>query len=440
MQGGLLLLLLLSVAGSQPCNPAARFPYNWSGIETSGLSSSPNATTAAQCAAACCASQSCTTWQFCPAATSCGSATHGPSCWTGDATLPKYSAGGWVGAATLPLPSDRAVTLSRNPVPMPIPLCPPVTNPATGDTLSVDTLSLRINGQPILPVSGEMHPSRVPVDSWRSDLMRMKAGGVSLVYAYIMWLHTEEVQGQPDFGGNRNVTLFLQTAKEVGLLVALRIGPWDHGECRNGGFPDWVLQACQSGGFKCRNNNTGFMSLTQRQYSALAQAMQGYGYEEGGPLVIIQVDNEISDVEYLEALKDMGVALGMKPAFWVKTGWPAPSSPVPYGSLLPLFGGYPDDFWSSIQDTSYGNFLFNSNPNPAPLPPNTAADAEPYPFFTVEVGGGMASSYHRRIFIDPEDVTAQALVFYGSGVASLGFYSACWGASCFCVFPPTLLT
>lgn len=26
------------------------------------------------------------------------------------------------------------------------------------------------------------------------------------------------------------------------MKVWLRIGPWAHGECRNGGFPDWLVK------------------------------------------------------------------------------------------------------------------------------------------------------------------------------------------------------
>ena len=79
-----------------------------------------------------------------------------------------------------------------------------------------------------------------------------------------------------------------------------------------------------------------------------------HAWSEGGSYISIQVDNETPNVSYLEALKAMGVAAGMKPCFWVKTGWPSPSTPVAYGSLVPLFGGYTDDFWSDINEISTG--------------------------------------------------------------------------------------
>ena len=343
------------------------------------------------------------------------------------------SVAGWLSAGASPPPSDRVIALSRAPSPAPIPGVPPVTSPS-GATLSLDSLSLRLNGSPILPVAGEFHPSRVPASRWREDLLKMRAGGLTIVSAYVMWLHTEEVRGAQDFSGNRNVSAFLDAAWDAGLMVALRIGPWDHGECRNGGLPDWVLAAC-TGGCRLRANETAWMGLVEGWYAGLAAHVRGRGWAEGGPVISIQVDNETPDARYLLALRQLAAGLGMRPAFWVKTGWPSPSSPVPYGALVPLFGGYVDQFWGSPTDVSYGNFLFADAPNPAPLPPAAgaapsaaAATAQPYPWLMVEMGGGMASSYHRRVHVDGEDHTAQAAVFLGSGAANLGFYMC--GAAC----------
>ena len=37
---------------------------------------------------------------------------------------------------------------------------------------------------------------------------------------------------------------------------------------------------------------------------------------------------------------------------------------------------------------------------------NDPAGTERYPFLTCEIGGGMMSSYHRRILVDPRDIEA----------------------------------
>ncbi len=45
-----------------------------------------------------------------------------------------------------------------------------------------------------------------------------------------------------DFGGDNDIRAFIEECKDVGLDVVIRIGPWAHGECRNGGFPDWLFE------------------------------------------------------------------------------------------------------------------------------------------------------------------------------------------------------
>ena len=67
-----------------------------------------------------------------------------------------------------------------------------------GHTLTLDSHSLRRDGQPWLLISGEFHFSRCPDSEWRDELLKIKAGGVSVVTTYIFWIHHEEVEGQFD--------------------------------------------------------------------------------------------------------------------------------------------------------------------------------------------------------------------------------------------------
>ena len=103
---------------------------------------------------------------------------------------------------------------------------------------------------------GEFHFSRYPENEWREELLKMKAGGIDIVSTYVFWIHHEEVEGQFDWSGSRNLRRFIQTCQEVGLKVFVRCGPWDHGEVRNGGFPDWLLKK----GWKLRSNDTNYLN------------------------------------------------------------------------------------------------------------------------------------------------------------------------------------
>src|ERR1035438_4375135 len=65
-------------------------------------------------------------------------------------------------------------------------------NPA-GHEITVNSRSLLFDGQPVFPVMGEMHYSRVPQAEWRDELEKMKAGGVDIV-ATRSEEHTSELQ------------------------------------------------------------------------------------------------------------------------------------------------------------------------------------------------------------------------------------------------------
>jgi len=304
-------------------------------------------------------------------------------------------------------------------------------NPA-GHEISVSSRSLLFDGQPVFPVMGEFHYSRCPQAEWREELRQMKAGGVDIVATYVFWIHHEEIEGQWDWSGQRDLKKFVQACGEAGLKVIVRCGPWCHGEVRNGGFPDWV-QAHQD--WKLRSTDTNFLAAVKILYGEISQQLRGELWKDGGPVIGIQVDNEFGgSSNYLLALKKLALAAGLDVPLYIKTGWPAMRTPVPLGELIPLFGAYPDGFWSrSLQPmdgSDWENFTFKITRTDAGIgndtlkksPDGDTAGTEKYPHLTCEVGGGMAASYHRRINYDPRDVEAVVLTQLGGGSSLLGYY------------------
>jgi beta-galactosidase len=102
---------------------------------------------------------------------------------------------------------------------------------------------VELGGKPAIPVSGELHYSRVPRARWEERLRLMKAGGITVVASYTFWIHHERTEGNVSFDDGLDVAAFVRLCREVGLDMVLRVGPWCHGEVRNGGFPDWVQAA-----------------------------------------------------------------------------------------------------------------------------------------------------------------------------------------------------
>ena len=89
------------------------------------------------------------------------------------------------------------------------------TNPA-GHTISLNSRSLLFDGQPVFPVMGEFHYARYPAAEWRSELLKMKAGGVDIVATYVFWIHHEEVEGQWDWSASGICTHFCRRARRWG--------------------------------------------------------------------------------------------------------------------------------------------------------------------------------------------------------------------------------
>lgn len=148
------------------------------------------------------------------------------------------------------------------------------------------------DNKPWFPVMGEFHYSRYRDDLWEESLRKMKAGGVTVVATYAFWIHHEEEESVYDFTGCRNVGKFLAICKKLDLPVFLRIGPWCHGEVRNGGFPDWLLEKQ----IPLRCDDPAYLTLARRYWEALYQQVKGQMYEDGGSVIGIQIENEYGHV------------------------------------------------------------------------------------------------------------------------------------------------
>ena len=198
------------------------------------------------------------------------------------------------------------------------------------------------------------------------------------------------------------------------------MGPWCHGEVRNGGFPDWV----QNSGTGLRTNDPRFLALVEPFYKEQARQMQGLLWKDGGPVIGIQVDNENDRADYLLALKAMARSVGVP--FYAITGW---QGGLPSTGLIPLFGGYSDGFWGGSHEDYRKEYLFTDvramNDLGAQMtttnPVNSQLIAQ-FPYACVEIGGGMMSGYGRRIKILPANVAALALSKLGSGNNMPGYY------------------
>ncbi len=289
------------------------------------------------------------------------------------------------------------------------------------DEITVTDRLLLKNGKPCLPIMGEMHYSRVPREKWEETLLKMKSGGIDIVASYVFWLHHEEEKGSFSFTGNRDIRHFVELCRSLGLEFCLRIGPWAHGECRNGGFPDWLVEECKS---TLRTTDEPYITYVRRYISAVAEQVRGL------PLFAIQIENEMTHrPAYLEKVRQMVVEAGLTAPLFTATGWGSAKIP---DTLLPMFGGYPEAPWAGHthvlapnpnyffshirEDKQIGaDLLGNSGTTPA----NTDYS---YPYMTCELGGGNQVTYHRRPLFTSRDIESLAICKLGSGANLIGYY------------------
>ncbi|GIP19305.1 beta-galactosidase [Paenibacillus montaniterrae] len=302
-----------------------------------------------------------------------------------------------------------------------------------GEKMDITSLYFTRNGKPWIPVMGEFHFSRYDRAYWYEELCKMKAGGVTLVSTYIFWIYHEEIEGEFDFSGDNDLRAFILECKRAGLEVVIRIGPWAHGECRNGGFPDWLLKKS----FKLRENNAEYLELVRTFYGKIAEQVQGLFYKDGGNIIAVQLENELThDADHLLQLKEIAIECGMIAPIYTVTGWNAAAgAKIPVDEVVPVFGGYCDAPWDNHlnQLPPSPHYFFTGMRNDTGigadlLPQELTSDDgwqlpyERYPFATCELGGGMQVTHHRRPLVKGMDIYAISLVKLGDGNNLVGYY------------------
>lgn len=314
----------------------------------------------------------------------------------------------------------------------------------SGDQISFTNYYLELNQRPFFGVCGEFHFSRYPAQDWEAELIKMRVGGVNIVSTYVFWIHHEEEEEHFRWDGDRNLRYFVELCAKHGLYVIVRIGPFAHGECRNGGFPDWLYGRS----FELRSNDPGYLEHVRRLYGEIGRQVRGQFYQDGGAIIAIQLENEfmhaaapwevaprqarewlpggVGGVEHMRILKQLAQEAGLEAPFYTSTGWGG--APVLEGEILPLYGGYAFCPWNiteqrrehaPTQEYLFRNYHENGSSWDGAEPPY---QPEAYPFACCEMGGGMQVWYQYRFTVPAVSVEAMALHKIAGGCNFVGYY------------------
>nr|WP_201470706.1 beta-galactosidase [Microbacterium hydrocarbonoxydans] len=320
---------------------------------------------------------------------------------------------------------------------------PPLIEPAMSNSedrherLRLTNRWIEVDGSPTIPVTGEMHFTRIPRRRWEEQLRLLVASGLTSVSTYVFWIHHERERGQVRFDGDRDIAAFLETAERVGIDVILRIGPWCHGEVRGGGHPDWVVAAL---GDRARTNDPEYLALVRDWFGRIAEQVRSFCGPDR-PIVGIQLENELHDrPEHIATLKEIAREVGLSAPLWTATGWGG--AMLPAHDVFPLYSGYADGFWAGQGSTWDDSFRDHFRFTHVWDDPGVGGDfreegaeivvrpVDPeFPPSTCELGGGMATAYHRRPIARGRDIAALANVKIGNGSAWQGFYMYAGGVN-----------
>lgn len=314
-----------------------------------------------------------------------------------------------------------------------------------GVKLDLSNYFVQVDEKPFFAVCGEAHFSRINEQHWENEIIKMKMGGINIAATYLFWNHHEEIEGQFDWSGNKNIRKYVELCMKHDMYVILRVGPFCHGEVRNGGFPDWLFGRP----FDIREEDERYLHYVRILFNEIGKQVNGLMYKDGGPVIGIQIENEHEHAsapwemttenskewvvsgrqgpEHMATLKRLAMEAGLVTPLYTATAWGGACAPVE--TVLPLWGGYafrPWIFYGDIkehpatQEYLYGDFHCNTAPKYYNFDPEYPA--EDLPYACCEMGGGMNVYYKYRFQLPYESVGAMSMVKVASGCNFLGYY------------------
>lgn len=170
-----------------------------------------------------------------------------------------------------------------------------------------DSACYTVRDRDLLVHSGCFHYCRCPRELWQDRLIKFKQAGLNTVETYIFWNYHEPVEGRVNLDEFED---FIKLIASMGFYMIVRPGPYVCAEWDAGGFPHWVI-AKQ---FPLRSADPRSIATSRHWYNAVLPVIQRHTVTSGGPIILIQVENEYDywgqvpsaeKTEYITALANM---------------------------------------------------------------------------------------------------------------------------------------
>ncbi|OII23096.1 glycoside hydrolase family 35 protein [Curtobacterium sp. MCBA15_013] len=181
---------------------------------------------------------------------------------------------------------------------------------AIGDT------DFLLDGEPHRILSGAIHYFRVHPDLWADRIRKAKLMGLNTIETYVAWNAHAPSPSSFSFEDGLDLGRFLDLVAAEGMHAIVRPGPYICAEWTNGGLPYWLFA---DGTVAVRRDEPGFLAAVQGYLEHLAPVLVPRQIDHGGPIVLVQVENEYgaygSDPVYLSKLEAMHRAIGLTVPF-----------------------------------------------------------------------------------------------------------------------------
>lgn len=258
-------------------------------------------------------------------------------------------------------------------------------------TFSIRDNSFYLGGNRIFLNSGEIHYFRIRHELWDRHLDEAVNAGLKAVSTYVPWAWHEEEEGVFDFDGTscpeKDLNGWLRKCSEHGLHAIVKPGPFILAEFRGAGLPDWFLEKYGEAVRMRTRRGTRVMSdgvslfgsdyleKVGNWYDHVMPLIRSHELQAGGPVIMMQVCNEIGVFSWLARQADYGNAVRERFISWVEERYKTINEVnsqwgTCYGSFdgieLPPDGQEPyaskgdrgrDHAWHSFWRRYYGDYL-----------------------------------------------------------------------------------
>ncbi|MDZ7635435.1 MAG: beta-galactosidase [Bacteroidales bacterium] len=192
-------------------------------------------------------------------------------------------------------------------------------------TFSIRGRNFIQDGEKVFLNSGEIHYFRIRRELWNRHLDEAVNAGLTTVSTYIPWAWHEAEEGQFDFNGStcpeRDLEGWICSCHDHGLTCILKPGPFILAEFRGAGLPDWFLdrygeklrmrnrreESVPSDGVSLFNEH--YLEKVGMWYDKIMPLISRHEEASGGPVIMMQICNEIGVFSWLARQADYGNAV-----------------------------------------------------------------------------------------------------------------------------------